>query len=43
MQLRKEKLGTPPIDLCVRRCSRCNKYCYFYDGYCYLCAVDKLR
>ena len=38
-----EELGTPPLNLNVRKCKKCDKYCYFWNDECYLCTENKLR
>jgi len=34
-----EELGTPSMNLYVRKCKRCNRYCYYYNDQCFLCSV----
>jgi len=37
-----EPLGTPNMNLYVRKCLKCRRYCYFYNDQCYPCNEDRL-
>ena len=41
--IKEEPLGTPPLVLYVRKCTKCSKYAYFYNHECYICNEEKLR
>jgi len=42
MQIESEPLGTPPLNLNVRRCTKCNRWCYYFNEKCYICEESKL-